>query len=704
MIKGGSELISYNEFLYDELGNSYKRKNLYLYEIAQLNEKYKKADPKSKHKIKMEIKKLKKNKNTHPYNIKLKEFKYEEKIFLKALKKKKRDFAKKLDKSLPYRAKRLKIQLFLAQEKCKFYKDYIDLTYDAELEYKSNKLLMEDLPNIIDSIIDGTIEIENAIEDKKNIDKHNEKKFKQELNEFKKEQKRFLKEEKNRLKSKRKEGIISKKAQVNETKILKEKYKKALILKSYESPLKANKEFVKNKRREIKENTKLSLKVLNSNIADIRRRIPIEVEKTKPKIAYFTFLFPGIGQLFNKEYKKGIIFLLATLFIYLVAIPYGLGFGNYQGEGIKGLITLAEGGRRVDKSLIFMIEGILAVFLVIISIFLMYFSFKDVLKVEKNIIKGIRPKNWFETKSFIKEEGFPYIVNIPAFIVITFMVLVPVTTTVLLSFTGMDPQHQSKFNWIGIENYKMIFLGQGLAGSVFWLTLGWTVIWTLLATSLAIFIGFVLALLVNNDRVKGKGIFRTIYLLPWAVPAFITIMFFSIMLSPNGAISQLINNILGIELSVKTNATQTRIALILLQGWLGSSYIFLLSTGVLQAIPNDLYEAADMDGATRWQKLRHITMPIVLFQTAPLLVGQYVFNFNNFSIIYLFNGGGPFEPSVYGNLAGTSDLLISYIYKLTIEKQYQGIGAAITVFVSIAVMFVTFLGYRNSKAFKEERL
>ena len=111
-----------------------------------------------------------------------------------------------------------------------------------------------------------------------------------------------------------------------------------------------------------------------------------------------------------------------------------------------------------------------------------------------------------------------------------------------------------------------------------------------------------------------------------------------------------------------------------------------------------------MDGSTTWQKLRHITIPIVLFQTAPLLVGQYVFNFNNFSIIYLFNGGGPFEPSLYGNLAGSSDLLISYIYKLTIENQYQGIGAAITIFVSMAVMFVSFLGYRNSKAFKEERL
>jgi arabinogalactan oligomer/maltooligosaccharide transport system permease protein len=696
-------LISYNRFLYDDIGNKYKRKNLYLLEIAELNEKIKVGGD-SKKELELQLNRLIDTRKTHPYNIKLNKFKEEEKVFLKSLKTGEKDFKNTLDKSLPYKARKLKIQLFIAEEKYKFYKDYVDLAYDAKLEYEKNKLLKEELPKIIEYIVHETLAIEKALEDRKKIDLNNENKFKLEIKEFKREQKEFLGEEKRKLKEKRERGLISKKAQINEAKILKQKYKEAVALKSYDSPLKMNKEIIKSKKHGIKRNTKLNLKILNSNISDIRRTNPIEVEKRRAKIAYLTFLFPGVGQIFNGQYRKACIFLLASLFIYLIGIPYALGFGNYQGEGIRGLITLAEGGRRVDKSLIFMIEGILAIFFVIISLFLLYFSFKDVLKVEKNTIKGIRPKNWFETKSILGEEGFPYVVNLPALIVIVFMVLVPVTTTVLLSFTGMDPNHQSKFSWIGIKNYKMIAMGEGLAGSVFWLTLGWTIIWTLVATTLAILLGFALALLVNNDRVKGKAIFRTIYLLPWAVPAFITIMFFSIMLSPNGAISQLINNLWGISLSVKTNATQTRIALILLQGWLGSSYIFLLSTGVLQAIPNDLYEAAEMDGATIWQKLRRITLPIVLFQTTPLLVGQYVFNFNNFSIIYLFNGGGPFEPSIYGNLAGSSDLLISYIYKLTIEKQYQGIGAAITVFVSIAVMFVSFLGYRNSKAFKEERL
>jgi arabinogalactan oligomer/maltooligosaccharide transport system permease protein len=176
------------------------------------------------------------------------------------------------------------------------------------------------------------------------------------------------------------------------------------------------------------------------------------------------------------------------------------------------------------------------------------------------------------------------------------------------------------------------------------------------------------------------------------------------MLAPRGVLTEIINNIVGMNIEVKNDPTLTRIALILMQGWLGSSYIFILTTGVLQAIPGDLYEAADMDGATAWDKIRRITIPLVLFQTAPLLVTQYTFNFNNFSAIFLFNGGGPFDPIKYGNLAGSSDILISYIYKLTMDNQYQAIGAAITMFISLGLMIFTFIGFKNSKQFKEGRL
>ena len=265
----------------------------------------------------------------------------------------------------------------------------------------------------------------------------------------------------------------------------------------------------------------------------------------------------------------------------------------------------------------------------------------------------------------------------------------------------MDPQNQNKFQWIGIHNYVTIARGEGIAGQAFWSIFGWTVIWTLAASTLAIVLGFVFALLVNNERVRAKKFFRTVYLLPWAIPAFITIMFFSIMTSRGGVLADFFSNILGRTLDIKNNTVQTRLALILIQGWLGHSYIFLLTTGVLQAIPKDLYEAASIDGANGLKQTFKITIPLVLFQIAPMLINQYTFNFNNFSIIYLYNQGGPFNPEVYGNLAGSSDILISYIYKLTMESQYQAIGAAITVFISLILIIISYLGYRRSSAFKE---
>ncbi len=445
-------------------------------------------------------------------------------------------------------------------------------------------------------------------------------------------------------------------------------------------------------------------RTLSADLADIRRKTPVEVEKIHPVFAFTTFLLPGLGQLLNKQFVKAVLFFIASLFIYLVAVPYSLGYGNYQGEGIAGLINLAEGAPRIFRSLIFMIEGIIAILLSLIAIGLFYISFRDVYGVEKKEAKGVRSKNWYETVTNISQDGFPYVVSMPAFFIVIFIVLVPVITTFLLSFTNMNPQNQSKFNWVGLSNYQRLALGEGLTGSVFWYILGWTVIWTLAATTLAIFIGFFLAIIANNERIIGKKFFRTVYLLPWAVPAFITILFFSIMFSPNGALTDILTGIFGQRIVIKNDPTLTRITLVALQGWLGSAYVFLLSTGVLQAIPSDLYEAADIDGATAWQKVRRITVPIVLFQTAPLLVTQYTFNFNNFSIIYLFNSGGPFNPTRYGNLAGSSDILISYIYKLTMENQHQAVAAAIIIFVSFGLMFFAFLGFRNSKAFREERL
>lgn len=690
----------FNKHLYDNINREYDRKNLYLYEVSALQEKIEAATGKEKEGFKSKLNDLVKNKKDHAYNRKLAEYKEKEKAFLIDVKKKMAEYKGKVDKTLPKKVQDLQVRLFKAKEIVGFYENYVSLTYDAQLIYEQSKLEIMQIPPVIEFALSATKELKEALVKKDTITSTATEKFKEEFKVFKAEENKKLQQKIKDIKAKQKEGLVSKQARENTIKELKRRYKEAVLVKSFECEKTYNDEIIKNKKYELSKGIKQKVNTVNINVADLRRVYPIETEKTMPWTSWLTFLIPGLGQVLNKQYTKAIIMFFATIYIYAIAIPYALGYGNYKGEGIAGLITLAADGGKLDRSIIFMIEGIIAIFLVIIAIFLMFVCFKDANRVEKETIKGCRHKAWIETKQTMFEDGFPYLVISPAAIVTIFIVCVPIVTTIFLAFTGMAPKTQGKFGWEALQNYKMIFLGQGMVGSIFWRILGWTIIWTLGATTLAVALGFILAIVLNNDRIKGKVLFRSIYLLPWAVPAFISILFFSILAADGGTVVESLKNVFGPNFSIKNDPFVVRLALICIQAWLGSAYVFLLSTGVLQSINAELYEAADIDGATSFKKLSKITVPLVLFQTAPLLVGQYTFNFNNFSIIALFNNGGPFDPSKYGNLAGSSDLLISYIYKLTMENQYQAVGATITVVISIALMIIAYIGYRNTEVFK----
>ena len=150
-----------------------------------------------------------------------------------------------------------------------------------------------------------------------------------------------------------------------------------------------------------------------------------------------------------------------------------------------------------------------------------------------------------------------------------------------------------------------------------------------------------------------------------------------------------------------TDPFWTKTALIMMQTWLGFPFVFAMTTGVLQAIPEDLYEAATMDGASSFTKLRTITLPLVLYSIAPIIITQYTFNFNNFNIIYLFNNGGPAVP---GSNAGGTDILVSWIYKLTMSSSQYSVAAAITILLSIFVVGIALWQFRRSSAFKNDEM
>ena len=423
-----------------------------------------------------------------------------------------------------------------------------------------------------------------------------------------------------------------------------------------------------------------------------------------PKKAMWLSLIPGLGQIYNKQKAKGYIFLAVTA-LFLV---YFIGIG--AGE-LSKLVTLGT-VRGQDNSLFILIRGAFHLIITVVYFLFYALNIKDAGTVAKRINNGIAvPKTLKDMVHAIYENGFPYLLIIPSYIAMTFAIIFPVLVTLMIAFTNYDFKHTAPttlLDWIGFQNFTNMWTLSTFR-SAFTSVLGWTLIWALAASTLQIVLGILTAIVANQPFVKGKRIFGVIFLLPWAVPAFITILTFSNMFNDSvGAINAQVIPLFakifpfldGVLVPWKTDPTWTKIALIMMQGWLGFPYIYVLTLGILQSIPNDLYEAAYIDGANGWQKFRSITFPMIMAVAAPTLISQYTFNFNNFSIIYLFNDGGP--GSVGGN-AGSTDILISWIYKLTTNSSPQySMAAAVTLIISVIVISISMVAFKKLHAFDME--
>ena len=375
---------------------------------------------------------------------------------------------------------------------------------------------------------------------------------------------------------------------------------------------------------------------------------------------------------------------------------------NFLEHGLWGLITLGESLPR-DNSIFLLAEGIISIIVGIFGLLVYALSIHDAyqngkLRDEGKSLNSIR-------KQFrnIVDSGFPYLMTTPAFILLVFVVVFPIVFGFAIGFTNYNLYNTPPaklVDWVGIKNFINIFK-INLWRKTFLDVLQWTVIWTFLATTLQCAVGILLAILVNQKDLKFKPLIRTIFILPWAVPGFVTILIFTGMFNDTfGVINNVILDFFGIDPKPwLTDPFWTKTALIMIQTWLGFPFVFAMTTGVLQAIPSDLYEAATMDGSSKFQQLKTITLPLVLYSIAPILITQYTFNFNNFNIIYLFNNG---EPAVIGSNAGGTDILVSWIYKLTMSSSQYSIASAITLLLSIFVVGIALWQFRMTSSFKEE--
>jgi ABC-type sugar transport system permease subunit len=257
---------------------------------------------------------------------------------------------------------------------------------------------------------------------------------------------------------------------------------------------------------------------------------------------------------------------------------------------------------------------------------------------------------------------------------------------------------------IGFKNFTNFLQSPALRGPLLQI-LSWNFIFPFFSVVLTFSLGLAIALMFNDKRFPFKKVFRTLLLVPYTIPQVITILIWRGLMNPDlGVINSITKSLFNFSPPWFSEPLWAQAAIVLVSVWLGYPYFMLIASGALQSISPDLYEAATIDGATSWQAFRNITLPLLLVAVGPLLIASYVFNFNNFGLIYLFINGGP--PIVGASTqAGHTDILISYVYNLAFSGggrgvQY-GLASAISIFIFLFVGAITMLQFRFTNMWEE---
>lgn len=434
----------------------------------------------------------------------------------------------------------------------------------------------------------------------------------------------------------------------------------------------------------------------------------------------------GAGQWANRQYLKGIFFFLIGMSGAAAEIATGnyismeggfrfRGNGGFFLKGIWGLLTLGTHPRKMglsgltdgDHSIVLMANGIIALFFIMLLFLFYVWNIYDAARTRRLLNEtGVQRSSLHDLRR-LWESMYAYIILSPTAVLMLFVCVLPIVFGVLIAFTdysrGNTPPTKL-IHWVGLDNFATVtqvfswmhtFVG----------VLLWTFVWAILATVTTYFAGFFQAVLLNDSSVKFKKLWRSIYILPWAVPAMISALVFKSMFNGQfGPVSQFLMDIGLMSERIywftdPSHSYLARILALLINLWLGFPYFMALIGGTLTTVSESYYEAARIDGASSGQMFWRITFPLVYKATAPLLMLSFVSNFNNFGVIYFLTEGGPANPDY--NFAGNTDLLITWLYKLTLDNRLYNMGAVMSIIVFLIVASFSLINLRKSKSFEE---
>lgn len=257
--------------------------------------------------------------------------------------------------------------------------------------------------------------------------------------------------------------------------------------------------------------------------------------------------------------------------------------------------------------------------------------------------------------------------------------------------------------WLGWANYVALIFNPAVAGP-FGRVFLWTILFAMGSVLTTFTIGLALALLLNDPYLKLRRLYRVLVIVPYAIPAFISILIWKGLLNTNmGVINTVILNFFHLYIPWLDSPFWAKVSIIMVNLWLGYPYMLIVSLGALQSIPGELYEAALVDGANWRQRFSRITLPLLLMPLAPLLIGSFAFNFNNFTLIWLLTKGGPPIPGAQ-TAAGSTDILISYTYKLAFEGargNQLGLAAAVSMIIFLIIATISAFNFRLTGALED---
>lgn len=299
----------------------------------------------------------------------------------------------------------------------------------------------------------------------------------------------------------------------------------------------------------------------------------------------------------------------------------------------------------------------------------------------------------------------------PAMVLLMVFVIAPLVFSALVAFTDYSsPDHlppANTVNWVGFQNFENLFGRDESFSTALVHVSAWTVIWGVLATVTTYFGGLILAELVTAKGIRFTPFFRTIFVLPYAVPAMISMMVWRQMFNGSfGVINRTLIALGIIDQNIPwlSDVTLARFVCILVNFWAGYSYFMLLALGTKASISPNIYEAANIDGCSRMQVFSKITCPLVIRQNAPLIIMGLCHNLNNFGALFFLTEGDPAVSFSTATSAKGTDIIVTWIYNMTINLLKYNYASALAVIVFVVLVPFAIFSFVNTKSFKEGEL